>query len=123
MRDHTKLKVFSLADDLTVRIYKCTQGFPDTERYGLQSQLRRAAVSVPTNIVEGCTRSTPKDFLRFLTIAHGSASEVRYLIDLSGRIELLAPDVARLLHESYDLLVRNLGALIRTIDDDLKRNA
>jgi hypothetical protein len=55
MRDHSKLKVFELADQLALLIYRSTFGFPKTERYGLQSQVRRAAVSIGANIVEGCT--------------------------------------------------------------------
>ena len=78
MRDHNKLRAFQLADDLAVAVYKYTATFPDAERFGLTSQLRRAAVSVPSNIVEGCARSTQSDYLRFLDIAYGSSSEVGF---------------------------------------------
>ena len=66
MRDHKKLRAFELADQLTVMVYKLTARFPKTEQYGLTSQIRRAAVSVPSNIVEGCSRDSQADFLRFL---------------------------------------------------------
>ena len=89
MRDHTKLKAFQLADQLAVDIYKGTVSFPREEMFGLTSQLRRAAVSVPSNIVEGCARSTEKDYLRFLDIAFGSAKEAGYQIGLSFRLGFL----------------------------------
>ncbi len=72
MRDHRRLEVFLLADELAVKVYRETREMPQSERYGLTSQMRRAAVSVPTNIVEGCGRRTEVEFDRFLSIAFGS---------------------------------------------------
>ena len=72
MRDHNKLRAFELADEVAVRAYKITSRFPREELYGLTSQIRRAAVSVPSNIVEGCARESEADYLRFLSIAFGS---------------------------------------------------
>ena len=88
-RDHRKLDAFKLADELVLRIYAATNPFPATERYGLQGQLRRSAISVPTNIVEGCARDSQGDFLRFLDIAFGSCREVIYLVSLATRLDLL----------------------------------
>ena len=85
MRDHRRLKAFELADDLVLAIYKLTSSFPKDESFGLTSQLRRAAVSIATNIVEGCARSSEKDLLRFLDIAYGSAREVEYQLSLAHR--------------------------------------
>ena len=68
MRDHTKLRAFELADEVAVLVYRVTAGFPREELYGLTSQMRRAAVSVPSNIIEGCARDNRADYLRFLYI-------------------------------------------------------
>lgn len=88
-RDPNDLKVFVMADALVLDIYRKTRGFPPDERFGMQMQIRRSAASIPTNIVEGCARRSGKDFLRFLDIAMGSASEVRYLLGLSTRLGFL----------------------------------
>jgi four helix bundle protein len=115
-RDHRKLKVLSMADELVVEVYRRTRDFPVEERYGLQSQLRRAAVSVPTNIVEGCARRTTRDYVQFLVIALGSASEVRYLVGLARRLEILAPSAHEALEPALDELVPALEGLIRSLE-------
>jgi len=113
MRDHKKLKAFELADRLVINVYLVTRGFPREEVYGLSSQLRRAAVSIASNIVEGCARNSKAEYRQFLFIAYGSAREVEYQLDLAARlgyfdapaITLAAEEVSRVLGS----LVRSLG--------------
>ncbi|KPQ45404.1 MAG: hypothetical protein MPEBLZ_00002 [Candidatus Methanoperedens nitroreducens] len=89
MRDHTKLRAFELADEVAMLVYRVTAGFPRTEMFVLTPQIRRAAVSVPSNIVEGCARDSEADYLRFLTIAFGSVRELHYQLRLSTRLGFL----------------------------------
>ena len=89
MRDHTKLKAFQLADRLALLTYNITAAFPRREMFGLTSQMRRAAVSVPSNIVEGCARETISDYVRFLGIAYGSTKELEYQASLAQRLGFL----------------------------------
>ena len=78
--------------DLVVLIYELTSSFPDTEKFGLTSQLRRAAVSIPSNIAEGQGRSTAGEFLNALSIAHGSLREIETQLMLAGRLEFTHPE-------------------------------
>jgi four helix bundle protein len=115
-RDHRKLRVFHLADQLVIEIYRASSDFPTSERYGLQTQLRKAAVSSAANIVEGSARRTDREYLHFLNIALGSAAEARYLCDLSGRLKFVtAPDWENL-EERYKQLCAGLAALMNSLD-------
>ena len=78
MRDHTQLRAFELADEVAILTYRETRNFPKDEMYGLTLQMRRSAVSVPSNIMEGCARESQTEFLRFLEIAFASLRELRY---------------------------------------------
>ena len=90
MRDHNKLRAFELADEIAVLTYRITKDFPKEEIYGLSSQMRRAAVSIPSNIVEGCARESQVEYLRFLEIAFGSLRELHYQFGLSRRLGYLS---------------------------------
>jgi four helix bundle protein len=115
MRDHTKLKVFALADHLALSVYRESASFPSAERFGLQSQMRRAAVSVAANIVEGCARTTQTEYLRFVEIAYASARELQYEIGLSGRLGFISLDASRrLLRESTET-AKALNGLLRAL--------
>ena len=89
VRDHRKLRAFELADRLAVCTYERTRAFPKEEMFGLTAQLRRGAVSVPSNIVEGCARQSQADYLRFLDIAYAACRELEYQIGLSARLGFL----------------------------------
>ena len=114
-RDPAKLDVFHVADALAIRVYHATHRIPVTERYGMQAQIRRAAVSVPCNIVEGCARRTPREYLHFINIALASATEVRYLIDLAQRLEMFTGDDISTLVEDYLQLLKKLQKLLNAI--------
>ena len=119
-RDYTRLRAFTAADDLVVDVYELTRGLPPDERYGLQSQIRRAAVSTPTNIVEGSVRRSDKHYLRYLESALGSACEVRYLLGLCSRLQMRGTHECDTLIERYTAVVKGLAALITRIDGDLQ---
>ena len=113
MRDHTKLRAFELADQLALAIYKCTASFPREEQFGLTSQMRRAGVSIPSNIVEGCARDSTADYIRFLDIAFGSLRELEYQASLAHRLGYFSDyePLATLMTEASKVL----AALIRSL--------
>jgi four helix bundle protein len=115
-RDHRELRVFNLADDLVLEVYRITASFPIEERYVLQAQIRRASISVPANIVEGSARRTTREYLNFLNIAVGSSAEAQYLIDLSMRLGLLKATVAERVCSRYGELLRSLQKLIASLE-------
>ena len=114
-RDHRKLRVFAAADELVMTVYRCTSRFPAAEKYGLQIQIRRAAVSAVVNIVEGAARRSKHEYLHFLNVAAGSASEARYLVDLSSRLGLIDSAENESIQRGYTDLVAGLVALINSL--------
>ena len=117
-RDHTKLRFFPIADSLTLRVYRATEFLPATERYGLQSQMRRAAVSVVTNVVEGACRRTDKAYSQFLEIALGSASELEYHLLLSADLEYFLRSVYDELNREVTGVKRMLSGLLNKLKAD-----
>lgn len=115
MRDHRKLRAFELADQLALVIYGATRRFPKDEQFALTSQLRRAAVSCASNIVEGCARHSESDYLRFLDMAYGSVREVEYQTSLAHRLGYLSPKSYANLRDQCVETSKVLGALIRSL--------
>ncbi|HTM02300.1 MAG TPA: four helix bundle protein [Vicinamibacterales bacterium] len=110
-RDHRKLRVFRDAYALTKALYKHTIKFPREEWYGIRQQIRRAAVSVPTNIVEGSARKTTKDSCNFLNPALASACEVPYLVVLASELGFLDASGLTVLKPASQAVVRQLQRL------------
>ena len=115
MRDHTKLRAFELADDVAALVDKATQVFPREDLYGLTSQMRRAAVSVASNIVEGCARESQTEYLRFLEIAFGSLRELHYQVGLSIRLGYLSERDTSTCEQKLVEAEKVLGALMRSM--------
>ncbi|KAM3089815.1 four helix bundle protein [Phormidesmis sp. 146-35] len=116
MRDYRKIRAWQLADDLAIALYKATSDFPKAEAYGLTSQIRRSAVSVPANIVEGAARQHTKEYLQFLYIALGSLAEVGYYIGFSERIGYLSSSHVQPLSALHDSTTKTLRGLINFIE-------
>ena len=86
LKSHRDLRVWQASMDFVVDIYSLTRSFPNEERFGLVSQMRRCAVSIPSKIAEGYSRRSRRDYLRFLRIAHGSAAELDTQLDIANRL-------------------------------------
>jgi len=113
MSDYKKLKVWEDAHKFTVDIYYITQKFPNNEKYGLTSQIRRSSSSIPTNIVEGCGQLDNGNLIRFLGMAKGSAFEIEYQL-------LLAKDLNYITNEEYKLLLAKIQSIIRRLTNLIK---
>jgi four helix bundle protein len=114
-RDHRKLRVFAMADELVLRVYHLTKRFPSDERFGLRTQLRRAAVSVATNIVEGCARTSTREYAQFLNVAFGSAAEAQYLTLLASRLDLVPQHEFEPIDAAYRELLSALQRLLQVV--------
>jgi four helix bundle protein len=117
MRPHEKLEAWSAAKDFVVEVYRSTETFPKEEKFGLTSQIRRAAVSVPANIAEGAARQSDKEFIYFLSKAQGSASELETELVIAYRLEYLT-------HSRFvelQAMLDKIGRLITGLSRHLKR--
>ncbi len=115
MRSFRQLKVWAKAHQLTLAVYAATGSFPRDERYGLTSQIRRAASSIPANIVEGEGRHSDGDLHRFVQIARGSAAELEYHLLLARDLHYLGADEHGTLEAQVDEVQRMLTAFAKAI--------
>ena len=104
MHNLKELKIWNKAIDLTVDVYKATASFPSEEKYGLISQSRRSAVSIPSNIAEGAGRNSTKEFSNFLGIANGSSYELQTQLVISNKLELIDDGLLNNLLQQIDEL-------------------
>ena len=117
-----KLKVWQETHKLVLEIYKITARFPQSETYGLVNQLKRAAYSIPSNIVEGQSRNTTKEYLQFLHNSRGSLEEVRYFLLLSQDLGFLSTDSYQNLEQAYETASKMLNGLIKSLRGKIANN-
>ena len=118
MKDYRQLEVWQRSHQLTLAIYAATKSFPKEELFGLTSQLRRAAASVPANLAEGCGRDSDAELKRFIDIAHGSASEAEYHLLLAADLKLIPAGPHAALADEIAQIKRMLGAFARKLKAD-----
>ena len=118
MQDFTKLKVGQKAHNFTVNLYRITSSFPKEERFGLTNQIRRASISIESNLSEGCGRNGDKEFSRFIDIAQGSAYEVRCQLFIARDLEFLSVDSFKLLLDKIDEVSRMMIAFQKKLIAD-----
>ena len=117
LKNYKELKVWQKSYQLCLEIYRITKDFPKVEQYGLSSQIRRAVISVPSNIAEGYGRKTTPDYLRSLYIAYGSCCELETQILLSGDLDYINDDDLKEILEKIGEVERMLKALIRSLEN------
>jgi four helix bundle protein len=115
MRTHKDLDVWKIAIELSKHVYEMTKGFPKAELFGLTSQMRRAAVSVASNIAEGAARNGNKEYIQFLYIAAGSASELDTQIEVARSVGIGAKDTLDAAQRSTEKVAQMLQGLIRAL--------
>ena len=116
LKNYRDLKVWQKSYQVCLKIYTITKDFPKEETYGLTSQLRRAAVSIPSNIAEGYGRKTTPDYIRYLYIAYGSNCELETQILLSGDLEYIKSEKLKEIQEAMGEVERMLKALIKSLE-------
>jgi four helix bundle protein len=109
MKSHKDLDVWRLAMDLAQQTYEITRAFPREEQFGLSAQMRRAAVSIPSNIAEGAARQGQKEFAQFLFFSLGSASELETQPEISRRVKLLSDKT----HGQLDAMLARIAQMLR----------
>ncbi len=120
-KPHKNLEVWKLSVDFVKDIYTLTTNFPDEEKFGIISQLRRAVVSIPTNIAEGAARSTKKELRNFLYIASGSLSEIDTLLTISKELGFIKESQLDALNEKLVKIDIMLDGLIKKLKKDMAK--
>jgi four helix bundle protein len=115
IKDVTELEVFKLAHSLVLDIYQLTEGFPEAERFGLISQMRRSAYSIPMNLMEGGNRLSTKEYRRFVGIAKGSTGEISYQILLARDLGYFSEEVYARLANIYKIVIKMLSNLANSL--------
>ncbi|HEY5617120.1 MAG TPA: four helix bundle protein [Vicinamibacterales bacterium] len=115
-RDHRRLRVFNEAHELVLAIYEETRNFPRDEWFGIRAQIRRAAVSTASNIVEGSARRGSREYGNFVNVARGSAGEVSYLVVLAAELGYLSASAGERLPVKCDRLVPQLESLVQKLE-------
>ena len=115
MQDFTNLLVWQKAHTCTIAIYQVTKHFPSEEKFGLISQIRRASISIESNLAEGCGRNSDKEFARFVSIAQGSAFEVRCQLILARDLDYISGEVFQSLQKQILEINRMLNALYQKL--------
>jgi len=112
MRNFREYEIWHIGMGLVTSVYKCSKALPSEERYGLQSQIRRSAVSMPSNIAEGCSRNSDAEFARFLEIALGSAFELETQLLAAQRIQYLSEEELKDIFEALNKFQRKTNTLL-----------
>ena len=115
MRNYKNLEVWKKSHQLALKIYEVTKMFPSEEKFGIISQLRRASLSIPTNLVEGASRNSEKEFAYFINIASGSAAEVEYLLEFSKSIGYLSLEDFNILNGEVIVVRKMLNSLYQKL--------
>jgi len=120
MRDYKKITAFQLADQFVLETYRLTKRFPSEERFGLVTQVRRAAISVPANIAEGASRQHKRDYLNFLYIARASLVEAEYLLGLGTRLGYLTRQEFEIVDQIRQNAAKTLYGLISVVEREAR---
>jgi four helix bundle protein len=114
-KPHKRLDVWNKSIDLTVDIYKVSETFPRAEVYGLTGQMRRAAVSIPSNIAEGAARQTKKEFINYLHISQGSLSELDTQLVIASKLEYIPMETSEKIENKIETISKMLTGLIKSL--------
>jgi len=121
MQDFRKVRVWQASRELAVQVYRVTRGFPADERFGLTSQMRRAALSMGANLAEGCGRGTDPDTRRFVQMAYGPSLELLHFLIISQDLSLLEDSEFQSLDAKLESLRKQLSGLLRRLSASRQR--